>query len=470
MKTNCVITIGRQFGSGGRYVGRMLAEKLGIPFYDKELLSEAAKQSGICEEIFEDHDEKPTRSLLFNLVTGMQVHGDAGSYYMDMPLNHKIFLAQFDAIRSIADKGPCVIVGRCADYVLKDRPNTISVFLKAEMQSKVERAVKYYGVDPQKAEDRIRKADKQRASYYNYYATATWGRREQLRPVRGYGQARRGGHSGAHRPLRRTAAGNAGSEEVSMSKTLRRAALLVLMTMLVCAVAWASGDIDWDTPAAGQNLSGNAAVEMLKDYIRRVNETLISSGAGKIDPCYELYPTFASLGLNGAEFAQHAEITVNMNATGITSLVLRMDNLTNFALIGGALVQQTSPNSITLDEAVSAVQAYVRKVQESNGNGVVESFEEQPILLQGTQTRLYGAYYPNQYHDNANWMQLTIIFPQPGSVDGGLLLNNDAGPTATPDPDGDEISGYFPFDGFQDSHLEVFVTPTPEPDSAAMEP
>ena len=70
MKTNCVITIGRQFGSGGRYVGRMLAEKLGIPFYDKELLSEAAKQSGICEEIFEDHDEKPTRSLLFNLVTG----------------------------------------------------------------------------------------------------------------------------------------------------------------------------------------------------------------------------------------------------------------------------------------------------------------------------------------------------------------------------------------------------------------
>ena len=239
-----------------------------------------------------------------------------------------------------------------------------------------------------------------------------------------------------------------------MSKTLRRAALLVLMTMLVCAVAWASGDIDWDTPAAGQDLSGNAAVEMLKDYIRRVNETLISSGAGKIDPCYELYPTFASLGLNGAEFAQHAEITVNMNATGITSLVLRMDNLTNFALIGGALVQQTSPNSITLDEAVSAVQAYVRKVQESNGNGVVESFEEQPILSQGTQTRLYGAYYPNQ----------------PGSVDGGLLLNNDAGPTATPDPDGDEISGYFPFDGFQDSHLEVFVTPTPEPDSAAMEP
>ena len=186
MKTNCVITIGRQFGSGGRYVGRMLAEKLGIPFYDKELLSEAAKQSGICEEIFEDHDEKPARSLLFNLVTGMQVHGDAGSYYMDMPLNHKIFLAQFEAIKKLASEGPCVMVGRCADYALADNPDCFSVFVHANLDwrinriaqkynKKVERAVKYYGVDPQKAEDRIRKADKQRASYYNYYATATWG-------------------------------------------------------------------------------------------------------------------------------------------------------------------------------------------------------------------------------------------------------------------------------------------------------
>ena len=175
MAKNVVITIGRQFGSGGRYVGRLLAEKLGIPFYDKELLSEAAKSSGICEEIFEEHDEKPTRSLLFSLVTGMQHHMDASSFYMDMPLNHKIFLAQFDAIRRIASEGSCVIVGRCADYVLREDPNTVRVFIKADMPSKIERAVKYYGVERDKAEDRIRKADKQRASYYNYYATATWG-------------------------------------------------------------------------------------------------------------------------------------------------------------------------------------------------------------------------------------------------------------------------------------------------------
>lgn len=175
MATNLVITIGRQFGSGGRKVGKLLAEKLDIPYYDKELLAEAAKDSGICQEIFENHDEKPTRSLLFSLVTGIQMHGDPGSMYMDMPLNHKIFLAQFDAIRRIASEGPCVIVGRCADYVLRDKPNAVSVFVKADIRQRMERAVSLYGVDPAKAEETVRKADKQRASYYNYYATATWG-------------------------------------------------------------------------------------------------------------------------------------------------------------------------------------------------------------------------------------------------------------------------------------------------------
>ena len=175
MAKKIIITIGRQFGSGGRYVGRLLAEKLDIPFYDKELLSEAAKQSGICEEIMEEHDERPTRSLLFSLVTGMQHHVGTGNFYMDMPLNHRIFLAQFDAIRKLAEDGSCVIVGRCADYVLRDDPDTVSIFVKADMPSKIARAVKYYGVEEDKAEERIRKADKQRASYYNYYATATWG-------------------------------------------------------------------------------------------------------------------------------------------------------------------------------------------------------------------------------------------------------------------------------------------------------
>ena len=170
-----VITVARQYGSGGRFVAKKLAERLGIPYYDKELLTLAAKESGICEEMFEDHDEKPTRSLLFSLVTGMQMRGDAGSVYMDMPLNHKIFLAQFDTIRNVAAKGPCVIVGRCGDYVLRDEKKVVSVFIKADMEERKARAVKYYNVDSAKAEEVIRKADKQRASYYNYYATATLG-------------------------------------------------------------------------------------------------------------------------------------------------------------------------------------------------------------------------------------------------------------------------------------------------------
>lgn len=173
--TSMVITIGRQYESGGRELGKLLAERLGIPYYDKELLAEAAKDSGICQEIFEDHDEKPTRSLLFSLVTGAQYHnGDTGTMYMDMPLNHRIFLAQFDAIRRIASQGPCVIVGRCADYVLRDRPNVLNVFVKADLESRIERAIAQ-GVEHSRAEDVVRKADKQRASYYNYYATGTWG-------------------------------------------------------------------------------------------------------------------------------------------------------------------------------------------------------------------------------------------------------------------------------------------------------
>ena len=175
MATNSVITIGRQFGSGGRKVGEMLSQRLGIPYYDKQLLAEASKDSGIAVALFEDHDEKPTRSLLFSLVTGMQLRGDSSAMYMDMPLNHKIFLAQFDAIRRIASEGPCVIVGRCADYVLRDKANAVSVFVKADLPSRVRRAVEQYGLSPDKAEDAVRRADKQRASYYNYYATATWG-------------------------------------------------------------------------------------------------------------------------------------------------------------------------------------------------------------------------------------------------------------------------------------------------------
>ena len=175
MNKNIVITIGRQYGSGGRYVGRLLAEKLGIAFYDKELLSEAAKNSGICEEIFEEHDEKPTRSLLFSLVTGMQSHMSAGNFYMDMPLNHKIFLAQFDAIRRIAEEGPCVIVGRNADYILKDREDCLHVYVHADTDYRAKRIIQLYGSSEKAPEVRLQEKDKRRRVNYHHYTGRTWG-------------------------------------------------------------------------------------------------------------------------------------------------------------------------------------------------------------------------------------------------------------------------------------------------------
>jgi len=175
MTNKTIITVGRQYGSGGRYVAKLLSEKLGIPFYDRELLTEAARESGINEELMENYDEKQGRNLLFSLIGSTQVRGDAGVMYTDMPLNHRIFLAQFDTIRRIAGQGPCVIVGRCADYVLRDYDDVLNVFVKADVDHRVKRIVRYNGADPLKAEDILRKADKQRAAYYNYFATGTWG-------------------------------------------------------------------------------------------------------------------------------------------------------------------------------------------------------------------------------------------------------------------------------------------------------
>ena len=173
--TNTIITIGRQYGSGGRYVARLLAEKLEIPFYDKELLTEVARDSGMSKELLEEHDEKNNRGFLFSVMGGVQSAGDAGGMFLDMPLTHRIFLAQFDTIRRIAGEGPCVIVGRCADYVLRDHENVLNVFIKADREDRIRRIVDYYGVDPLKAEEQLKKADKQRAAYYNYYATGNWG-------------------------------------------------------------------------------------------------------------------------------------------------------------------------------------------------------------------------------------------------------------------------------------------------------
>lgn len=174
MKTNTIITIGREFGSAGREIGRKVAEDFGIKLYDKEMLSRAAKESGICEEIFETHDEKPTNSFLYSIVMDTYSMGYTGGTYNDMPINHKVFLAQFDAIKKIADEGPCILVGRCADYALESYDNVVSVFIHADMDARIARISRIYDLPANKAKDMIIKTDKKRSSYYNYYTNKHW--------------------------------------------------------------------------------------------------------------------------------------------------------------------------------------------------------------------------------------------------------------------------------------------------------
>ena len=173
---NTVITIGRQFGSAGKEIGEKVAQYFDIPYYNKELLSRAAKESGFCEEMLENHDERPTSSFLYNLVMDTYSFGYNASHFVDMPISHKVFLAQFDTIKKIASEGPCVIVGRCADYALNDMKNCVHIFIYADEQTKVERIMKEYEVDAAKAKDMCNKKDKQRQSYYNYYSSKKWGR------------------------------------------------------------------------------------------------------------------------------------------------------------------------------------------------------------------------------------------------------------------------------------------------------
>lgn len=173
---NTIITIGRQFGSGGREIGERVAQHFGIKFYDKELLSRAAKESGFCQEMIESHDERPTNSFLYNLVMDTYSFGYNASSFMDMPISHKVFLAQFDTIKKMADESPCVIVGRCADYALSEYKNCLNLFIYGDEESKVRRIMNKYDLAKQKAHDMMVKKDKQRQSYYNYYSSKKWGR------------------------------------------------------------------------------------------------------------------------------------------------------------------------------------------------------------------------------------------------------------------------------------------------------
>lgn len=172
-----IYTIGREFGSGGREIAKKLSSTLNIPYYDKELIARAAKDSGLAEEIFHMQDEKPTNSFMYSLV--MDIYSFTGHHtgnnYLEMPLNQKVFLAQFDTIKKIASEGSCVIVGRCADYALADEENCVNVFIYADREYRIKRVADYENIPVSKAKEILNRNDKERASYYNFYSGKKWG-------------------------------------------------------------------------------------------------------------------------------------------------------------------------------------------------------------------------------------------------------------------------------------------------------
>ena len=170
MKKDIIITIGRQFGCGGKLVAEVLGQKLGIPVYDNELITKAAQESGFSAEFFVRSDEKKRFFSLSAIFSG--TYGSDTENYMS---EKGLFKMQCETIRHIAEQGSAVIVGRCSDYVLRDRDNTLDVFLTSPLEERVKRVAERQGLSIEKAEELVEKEDKNREEYYNYYTFGNWG-------------------------------------------------------------------------------------------------------------------------------------------------------------------------------------------------------------------------------------------------------------------------------------------------------
>ena len=165
---NRIITISREFGSGGRTIGRMAAEKLGIACYDAELIEKIAEKSGFAEGyVRENHDGNANRSWLGSVLAGRDYFGESNQDYL--------WKVQRQVILEIAEKESCVIVGRCADYILKDKADLLTVFIHASLEDRAERIVKVYGESEESPEKRLKDKDKRRRSYYHFYTDMEWG-------------------------------------------------------------------------------------------------------------------------------------------------------------------------------------------------------------------------------------------------------------------------------------------------------
>ncbi|MBQ4280188.1 MAG: cytidylate kinase-like family protein [Rikenellaceae bacterium] len=173
MNPNFVIAVGRQFGSGGREIGKQLAARFGIGYYDKELMKLAAKESGVTEEFFEKADERTPGTLMHALSVALTMGG--GAFQSNALSGENLFRFQSEVIRQLAAEQSCVIVGRTADYILRANPRCVNIFVHAPMEVRVGRIATLQDLSPRKAEELIRKTDKSRAAYYNYYTGKTWG-------------------------------------------------------------------------------------------------------------------------------------------------------------------------------------------------------------------------------------------------------------------------------------------------------
>lgn len=176
MNGNFVINIGRQLGSGGKEIGEKLAARLGIDFYDKELINLASEESGLCKEFFEKADEKASQGIIGGLF-GMRFPfiSEGAIPCTNCLSNDALFKIQSDVIRHLAAEKSCVFVGRCADYILREHPRCVNIFISSSREDRITRLCRIHGITQEEAEGKMDKADKKRSEYYNYYSYKTWG-------------------------------------------------------------------------------------------------------------------------------------------------------------------------------------------------------------------------------------------------------------------------------------------------------
>lgn len=174
-----IITISRELGSGGRSIGKLVANRIGIPYYDKELIDEAAKESGLSTKYVENCEQRATNSFLYNLVMGSSYGFGIlqGANNQTLPLTEQIYLAQRKVIEKFADAGSCVIVGRCADYILKDRDDVLRVFIYSDMNTRIRHSIDAYGMSKKTAQEEIERSDHERSRHYSVFTDQKWGDR-----------------------------------------------------------------------------------------------------------------------------------------------------------------------------------------------------------------------------------------------------------------------------------------------------